>query len=141
YSAVLADQIVDQVESGQIAPAAVPATLAAHEALVDTISGCRAAATTGRSGAATCMVAVVATAISLEGFLTGDRQSDQIDIGEALAFLGDALLVPDPRMIVLLAEIDRLESGELLSLAIVANSFAEMDAGQRALDELAVRLE
>tara|TARA_R100001086_G_scaffold203463_3_gene119522 strand:- start:393 stop:926 length:534 start_codon:yes stop_codon:yes gene_type:complete len=135
-SAILAEQTAIQIESGEIAPGAVPSALAANEALANVISGCRGPATTGTSGGATCMIAVVATAMTLETFLTGDEQSDQIDLGEALAFLGDALLIPDPRMIVLWAEIDRLEPGELLSLEIVAGAFAEMDQAQWALDDV-----
>lgn len=139
-SAMLADETARQIASGEISQGAAPSALAANEALVDTINGCREVATAGSSGGATCVIAIVATAVGLEDFLTGDEQSDQIDFDEALSFLGDALLVPDPRMIALFIEIDRLEPNELLPLSVVAQQFTYMDASQNALLEVATDL-
>lgn len=136
-SARLAEDTAVQIETGLITPEEIPAALAANEALADVISGCRGVAMTGNSGSTSCVIRVVSTAITMESFLTGDTESNQVDLLEALEFLGDALLVPDPRMIALAIEIDGLEAGELLADAVVAQQFAYMDAAQNALLDVA----
>jgi hypothetical protein len=132
-SSILADETIRQIQTGEISEDEIPAALAANEALADVISACRGPATTGGNGAVTCIIGVVTTALTMEAFLTGDEESDEIDLGEALAFLGDALWIADPRMIALAIEIDGLEPGELLALPIIAQQFAYMDASQNAL--------
>ena len=138
-TAMLADETADQIRSGDIAPASVPAAIEANRTLATVVSHCRGPAVSG-SGGSLCIVSVANALLRMEDFLTNDPDSDEVDFGEAIAVFADAALSPDPRMIAVWLELDRLEPGELLSMDVVTNAFVEMDIALRNLDDTAMVL-
>jgi len=133
------DQGIETIETGEVPADRARAIVEASNAGQQALEGCRLVALDAEDGtvaplsAYLCLASTVNAAIRLEGAITGDDDSDELEWTDALSVLASAILLPDDRMVALLLEIEALQPGERLPISTVNWAMQEMRESNHAL--------